>query len=441
MKVENQNIEELIRNASSKETYSIQDGDWEQLQMMMSKDPRRKRIGWIWIATVGIILIVSGIFLSNKEGTSDNGIGGTVNMTESEIVDKNGRQEKTTLDPAAKSESAARSTAKALETALVLIDEQEAYADLNNDRQTEAAWKPIVVSNLAAGTTGEKEPVVRTEFNHELMAIGDTEDSLSSVHELTSNPLRTDKEEPSEQLITDVVAVDSIAPVVTSLEVDSVLLTQSTAQRSVDSIGSTPAKEERVNRKFHYYLGIGTEWSLTSKMPIGPTKLKLQLGGEYQFLNRLSVLLGLNYTMKDYETNAEGYTVEQGFWTGGIKPSSISAECNVLEIPLKFRYYFSAQDKRRSSFYLTAGASSYLMASERYSFTYNVVDSTLKQGWSGAWKNAHYFSVLHFSAGYQKSFERNWSLLVEPYVDLSLKGIGFGQVKLTSFGLSLNVKY
>jgi hypothetical protein len=208
-----------------------------------------------------------------------------------------------------------------------------------------------------------------------------------------------------------------------------------------DSTNSNVAEEEDANKKLHFYVGAGTEWSAARTRPVGKTQLKLQIGVEYQFLKKWSVLSGVNFAVKEYQTNTENYTVQQGFWTGGIKPNSITAKCNVLEIPLNLRYYFNAQDKRRSSFYLMAGASSYLMASERYSFTYDVPDPTLKQEWNGNWKNMHFFSVLHLSAGYQKSFQGIGSVILEPYVELPLTGIGFGQVDLISFGLSLQYKF
>ena len=167
----------------------------------------------------------------------------------------------------------------------------------------------------------------------------------------------------------------------------------------------------------------------------------MQLGVEYNLLKRWSLFTAVSFVKKDYQINPEEYTVKKGFWTNGIKPSNISAKCTVIDLPLNIKYYLTPQDTRKSSFYLTVGASSYIMASEWYGFNYDVEDPTLKQEWKGKWENVHYYSILNLSGGYQKTIKNNWSVLMEPYVNVPLTGIGFGEVKLISFGLSLSIKY
>jgi hypothetical protein len=53
--------------------------------------------------------------------------------------------------------------------------------------------------------------------------------------------------------------------------------------------------------------------------------------------------------------------------------------------------------------------------------------------------NKHYFSVLSLAAGYEYHPGNRVSLSAGPFVNIPLKGIGFGKMKLSSAGLQLNL--
>lgn len=445
MKSESENIEEmddLIRNSSEHEVYSIQDGDWEQLQMMMNADDRRKNIGWLWTDIIVLIITGACFLFANNDSSVNKRMEQAINVPASQIDRKNELEKKANSDIKANyQEDLIDITSENTETMIPVLE--QAYPYSNKVKQTEDLAKSIKESKQELPIANEHASIIRIEDNHQLKSITDTKGNLSLLEESTLIKVNAEENKVIEHEVPEVAHPDtvSLAPIITEIESELFIENPDTVPLAVSSLDSNTITEKTTNRKMHIYFGIGTEWSVTSKMPVGPTKLKLQLGGEYQFLKKWSVLSGVNYTVKDYQTNAEDYTVKPGFWTNGIKPSSISAKCNVLEIPLNIRYYFNAQNSSRNSFFLTAGASSYLMATERYDFVYDIDDPTLKQGWNGKWENIHYFSALHFSAGYQKSLHRNCSVLMEPYVDLPLNGIGFGQIDLVSFGLSLQFKY
>ncbi|MFT6442382.1 MAG: hypothetical protein ACJASQ_001277 [Crocinitomicaceae bacterium] len=445
MKAENENIEEfedLIRNSSEQEEYSIQDGDWEQLQLMMNQSNRRKTIGWIWRDTVVLLLLGAWLLLGNDYSPIYKGVKESFNSIESGTFAEEEALASDTKAGASAKMNAVTEESKASDT-------QAGTSAKENDATEES---PTSDSGVEASNRKNYSTESPSSITHAGVSVKKNtlaEESPASNTELGALGKKNDPGEEIPTLDIEVETSDKaygtakVVPATLVPESESKILTENPDPEplKIDSIASNIAIEKAVNKKLHLYFGVGTEWSVASRMPVGKAKLKLQIGGEFQFLKKWSVLSGLNYTVKAYETNATDYSVAQGFWVGGIKPSSILAECNVLEIPLNVRYYFTAQDRRRSSFYLTAGASSYLMATERYRFTYDIEDPTLKQEWNGKWKNMHYFGVLHLSAGYQKSFEKNGSVLLEPYVDLPLTGIGFGQVNLMSFGMSLCVKY
>lgn len=445
MKSENENIEEienLIRNNSEQEEYSIQDGDWEQLQMMMNQDARRKKIGWIWKGAIELIVIGAWFLSMNNDYKVSIEIEEAINTIESEMVLENEMKAVTNANLVANSRGTELNTAKRnLETTFQV--KGQAFSVSDNKTRTEIAGKLTGESERGLGRLDEMVSVVTSEDTNQFNAAVVEENDRMLFEELSLNPKDRKKEEKNKPEVAEFGDVDSIVspPLVPQAEFELLTEDGNTEPLAIDALDSTTVSEKTESRKVHFYVGIGTEWSIAPKSPAGAVQLKLQIGAEYQFTKKWSVRSGLNYTVKEYQTNVEDYVVQPGFWTSGIKPNSILAKCTVVEIPLNLRYYFNNQDARRNSFYLTAGASSYLMASERYSFAYDVADPSLKQEWNGNWVNAHYFSVLHLSAGYQKNFQRNGSILLEPYVDVPLTGIGFGQVDFMSFGLSLQFKY
>jgi hypothetical protein len=462
LKAENENIEEfedLIRNSSSHEEYSIQDGDWEQLQMMMNASDRRKNMGWIWRDTIVFLLLGAWLLLGTnyssinieEEEALASGTEATASAAKNDPTKESFQATTQTKRQTSDTEAGASAKENDISEASSANMGVEASIKKNDITESPASRTKAGASSKENFKAAKKEMFPASDPETGTLDKKNTlaEESSASNTELGGLGKKNDLGQETPTLAIETEASDAKddlpkvtpPPIIIETEPETIAENTNPEPLPIDSTTSNPTVEKALNRKLHFYLGVGADWSIASPMPVGPTKLKLQIGGEYQFLKKWSVLSGLNYTVKAYETNSEDYAVTPGFWAGGIKPTSILAECNVLEIPLNIRYYFNAQDRRRSSFYLTAGASSYLMASERYRFTYDVNDPTLKQEWDGKWKNMHYFGVLHLSAGYQKSFEKNWSVLVEPYFDLPLTGIGFGQVNLMSFGVSLCVKY
>jgi hypothetical protein len=167
------------------------------------------------------------------------------------------------------------------------------------------------------------------------------------------------------------------------------------------------------------------------------TNTGLQL--EYRLSNRFRVGVGAIYSVKLYSATVENYTVPQGFWTYGVKPSGIDANCKILDLPVHLR--FDAVQRGRYSLFLSTGLSSYIMLSEKYNYSYDSYAPYLKPSWSGRSTGEHYFSVANLSAGYERNMGRSLSLQVEPFLKLPLGGVGFGKVKLISSGVFLSVKY
>ncbi len=154
--------------------------------------------------------------------------------------------------------------------------------------------------------------------------------------------------------------------------------------------------------------------------------------------NKFRVSMGANYGIKSYTASTSQYH--------HIKPqlineiTNIDASCDILEIPVTFSYLFHSSKK--SSIEINAGLSSYFMLKERYIYQYQPSSGYKDYSMTLINKNQHYFKVLQLSGTYHIPLKTSHSALgFTPFVKLPLSGVGQGEVKLKSYGVSLNLSY
>ncbi|MEM6736136.1 MAG: hypothetical protein AAF620_08720 [Bacteroidota bacterium] len=162
---------------------------------------------------------------------------------------------------------------------------------------------------------------------------------------------------------------------------------------------------------------------------------------EYFIKDRLSITGGALYTQKIYRTSdLSEYQLPDTFWSNGIEPERINANCDVIDIPINLRYQL-IQGLRTSAF-ISAGLSSYIMVTELYEYNYSEPNDLINQWYSEFTnKNQHYFGVYNFSFGVSHRIAKNISIEVEPYLKNSFGRVGWGQVQLKSTGALFHFKY
>jgi hypothetical protein len=162
---------------------------------------------------------------------------------------------------------------------------------------------------------------------------------------------------------------------------------------------------------------------------------------------------GINYTIgkhftlqgqfvksrKVYVTDRKGYNPAAGSPLIPIDTLKVNADCKVWDIPVNLRYSFTGNI--RSSFFISAGISSYIMKKEIYNFAYynQGVYETKQRILEN--ENKHSFCNLNLSVGYQYWLNKKWSIGFEPYFKLPLNGIGAGKVRLTSAGTLFSLTF
>jgi hypothetical protein len=207
---------------------------------------------------------------------------------------------------------------------------------------------------------------------------------------------------------------------------------------------STPAikKSKKTNsgftNNFGFSISAGPDISGVHRNKAGRLTAIFGAGLNYSISKKMSIRSGFYISKKIYSVDGNDYDLPGG------NPSyayleNVNANCTVYEIPLKVDYNF--KKTKRHNWFISTGLSSYLMKKENYDYYYKTVSGEIyDKDWTINNKNKHFFSVLNFSGGYQYSFNKQFSFAAEPYINLPLKGVGEGKVKLNSGGILFTLK-
>jgi Outer membrane protein beta-barrel domain len=154
----------------------------------------------------------------------------------------------------------------------------------------------------------------------------------------------------------------------------------------------------------------------------------------YRFNQRLAIETGLMWDKKYYYTNGEYFKIDNA---PPLSSSvTVNGNCSMLEIPLALRYDFASG--KNHGFFIKAGLSSYLMKNQYYTTKRNgmpygswPVDSTMN----------YIFSIVQLSGGYEYSIGEKTKIRVEPYMNIPLKGLGEGNLPISSVGIYFGITY
>jgi len=163
----------------------------------------------------------------------------------------------------------------------------------------------------------------------------------------------------------------------------------------------------------------------------------LQVG--YRFNNRWSVNTAIIYTKKFYKADSQ-YFHPKNNWGGAWKPSDVDGNCAMWEIPVNVRYDVAYNDKRR--WFVSTGLSTYLMKSENYSLNFRSMGGGIYSSTYKSDSNSNYiFSILNLSVGFERSLGKHFSIQAEPYLKIPMKGLGYGNMRMDSYGALFSLKY
>jgi hypothetical protein len=170
------------------------------------------------------------------------------------------------------------------------------------------------------------------------------------------------------------------------------------------------------------------------------------LSVQYQFSKRWSVQTGILQSQKNYRALPSQYQLPPNvYW--GVWPSSISAVCRMIDVPINVRYDVFLRPHPTGLFssarwFVSAGATAYWISRETYQYNYaNPNDPRIKQRNKETSTGRQGISNLNVSVGYERQLNRRFSVQVEPFLKMPLRGIGAYKIRLVSTGVFMSVRY
>jgi outer membrane protein with beta-barrel domain len=162
----------------------------------------------------------------------------------------------------------------------------------------------------------------------------------------------------------------------------------------------------------------------------------LQIG--YRLSNRWLLNTAIIYTKKFYKADSQYYKPKNNPWPSWDL-ENVSGNCAMWEIPVNVRYDVSYNDKRR--WFVSTGLSTYLMTKENYKVNYSVNNNPYPYSYNSDSNSNYLFSIVNLSAGMERSLGKNFSIQAEPYLKIPLKGLGYGSMRMDSYGILFSLKY
>lgn len=200
----------------------------------------------------------------------------------------------------------------------------------------------------------------------------------------------------------------------------------------------TKEKKEVPSRKgFSLTLTGGPVYNVAPSLQFGRFGVDGGLLLSYHVNNRWSFTTGAIYSQKPYGGTWKDYGVLKKWPPDPYHVvRKIDANCGVFDIPVNINYAFMNRPNYTLS--ATAGLSSYLMLKEKYNYKYTM-GSDKDYEFTNA--NQHYFAVLNLAFTYQFPLNKNMSLGIQPFAKIPFQPVGYGEVKLYSTGVMLQLNF
>jgi hypothetical protein len=119
------------------------------------------------------------------------------------------------------------------------------------------------------------------------------------------------------------------------------------------------------------------------------------------------------------------------------KVLSLEGSSTIIEIPLDVKYNFLP--RKRSNFFATAGLMSYLLTDEKNDYILLVNGAEMNTTTRYTEASRYFAAALNVSAGYEVHLRNSFSLRINPYVQMPLRGIGVGTMRVMSTGIHFGV--
>ncbi|MGN6194015.1 MAG: outer membrane beta-barrel protein [Ginsengibacter sp.] len=421
-----------IKEAAEHYHPAYDDTAWEKMEQLLDEHlPQKKERRKIFFILPSLLLVAALVFfvvMNNGKKDSSN-IAQNVsskNNTEKTLVEKpvlDSKEKKLpTSGESTKNSLLPKQTEAKNDHQSISVSIQKANKTASNSFDQNKKEASVLNSDVAAKENELKQqPVSNTNKNDE----NNKAISPAEVKNSTSN-------NDSKQVISD---ENNSAP-------NKLVGEEKVAKNEKEKTTPAIKKSKKTNNSFSDNFGVsisaGPDISGVHANKIGKLTAVFGAGLQYSISKHFSIRSGFYVSKKIYSVEGDDYNLPGGNPNYAYL-ENVSANCTVYEIPVKADYHFNRI--KNHTWFISTGLSSYLMKKESYDYYYKTVSGEIyEKDWTINNKNKHFFSVLSFSGGYEYFFNKQFSFAAEPYINLPLKGIGVGKVKLNSGGILFTLK-
>jgi hypothetical protein len=202
---------------------------------------------------------------------------------------------------------------------------------------------------------------------------------------------------------------------------------------------SSPANTTQPRKKFYIGLVGGINATTIKMQEVKEVGSDFGFIAGYKFLKVWSIETGILSSSKYYYSDGEYLNNPKIYLPPNTKITAVEGDCRMIEIPLVLKYDFGF--KKAHNWFATAGISSFLMKEEDYAYDYYYTASGTTHTYNKTYENESkdWAAVMQISAGYMRSIPLGMNVRIEPFIQIPLKGAGYGNLPLTSAGLRLGI--
>ncbi|HVK96625.1 MAG TPA: porin family protein [Flavisolibacter sp.] len=309
---------------------------------------------------------------------------------------------------------------------------------------------PALANTLARQNTSRFRPVTQdivnepsdkqtAEFIHTPMSFSNAETDLKKTEvNSTLDELGLEQQKIDHQTILNTNEQQSEAPLTGKDMSGNQLLKSKIAPASpVEPAQKISAKQDRSSIYFGILGGMDVTTVKYQQVNNAGFNYGILLG--YKIGDHLNIEGGLLSTTKYYSTNGAHFNTSKLALSSTTRVLAVEGDCRMIEIPVVLKYDFTSATNNK--WFVAAGISNLLMKQENYNYVYLYTVSGREAKYFRTYKNSskNWLSILQFSGGYSYKMKNIVDLRVEPYIQVPLKGVGFGELPLTSGGLRIGV--
>ncbi|NLU96414.1 outer membrane beta-barrel protein [Chitinophaga sp. Ak27] len=432
----NDAFENSIRNKLNEGDIPFDQDAWTKMESLLDGKRKKRPTAWWWFVLLPILGGLSWWIVQMPKG------GKQPQQTIVMEVPKENASQKTTTD-------------KTTTTNTILANESHSSsqpgpipgsaADSHpsaTQQTTEHAGNPVTTSGKGKATTPVIHLPIPDAATRQL-----NQQVINPVNPHTKNPISDNAihnpgKETINSNITDATQTiyNDIHPVKIKNVNNGNVYTKIENVHEVPINTAIPATQEsKINRRKinskGLYAGVtlGPDLNVAPSMNYGKIGFNAGVLAHYYFNKHWFVTTGAVYSKKIYGATDKDYNLPSGYPNtyGLVK---VNANCDVLDIPVNANYTFL--EVKNNTVSATLGISNYFMLKEKYQYIYKTLPTAEKTVEN---ENQHYLAILNVGALYQHPAGRKLIIGVQPYAKIPLRGVGLGQVKLYSAGVSLQV--